>query len=223
MQNAGLTWSQDLGSVTELLSGEFYQALGRSTAHQLWSSAMVISPILRGMFGLQWDADGHTLSVTPHIPADWTTATIRHLPLGNDNVDLTFTRQGQELIVQASGDGANGTHLRSLAAGAKVDGATLHIPLPAAEIAIKQQLPVFGDKTRQMKVLEEKNTPHGITLVLAAPAASRQTLLLRENVPVLKVQTQDAEIGRLQNGLRRVTVPFPTGEGYVTKTVSFSW
>jgi len=55
MQNADLTWSQDLGSVTELLSGRFFQPLGRSSAHQLWSSAMVISPVVRGLLGLTWD------------------------------------------------------------------------------------------------------------------------------------------------------------------------
>lgn len=55
MQNAGLTWAQDLGAVTELLSGQFFQPLGRSSSHQLWSSAMVITPLLRGLFGLSWD------------------------------------------------------------------------------------------------------------------------------------------------------------------------
>ncbi|HTD53741.1 MAG TPA: hypothetical protein VK670_00060, partial [Silvibacterium sp.] len=40
-QNADLIWSQDLGSATELLSGQFFQPLGRSTAHQLWSAAMI--------------------------------------------------------------------------------------------------------------------------------------------------------------------------------------
>ena len=33
MQNAGLTWVGDLGDVTELLSGAFFEPLGRSTAH----------------------------------------------------------------------------------------------------------------------------------------------------------------------------------------------
>lgn len=32
MQNA---WTQDLGAVTELLSGEFFQPLGRSSSHQI--------------------------------------------------------------------------------------------------------------------------------------------------------------------------------------------
>ena len=53
MQNADLTWSQDLGAVTELPSGEFFRWFGRSTSHQLWSSAMVITPTVRGMFGLE--------------------------------------------------------------------------------------------------------------------------------------------------------------------------
>jgi glycogen debranching enzyme len=44
MQNADLTWAQDLGSVTELLSGAYFQPFGRSTTHQLWSSAMVLRP-----------------------------------------------------------------------------------------------------------------------------------------------------------------------------------
>jgi hypothetical protein len=50
MENANLTRAQDLGAVTELLSGDFFVPFGRSTSHQLWSSAMVITPTLRGLF-----------------------------------------------------------------------------------------------------------------------------------------------------------------------------
>ena len=55
MENANLTWAQDLGADTELLSGDFYVPFGRSTSHQLWSSAMVITPTLRGLFGISMD------------------------------------------------------------------------------------------------------------------------------------------------------------------------
>ena len=65
MQNADLTWAQDPGAVTELLSGQFFAPLGRSTSHQLWSSAMVISPVLRGLFGLDWDAAASKLTSRP--------------------------------------------------------------------------------------------------------------------------------------------------------------
>src|SRR5581483_5667305 len=104
MQNVDLTWAQDLGSVTELLSGEFFQPLGRSTSHQMWSSAMVISPLLRGLFGLSWDSLNHTLHVNPQFPADWDHARLHNVPLGAAKIDLDFERSGGKWIVRAKTD-----------------------------------------------------------------------------------------------------------------------
>jgi glycogen debranching enzyme len=223
MQNADLTWSQDLGSVTELLSGQFYQVLGRSTAHQLWSSSMVVSPVLRGMFGLQWDAAHNSLNVNPHLPADWPGATIHQLPFGNRKVTLQFTRRGQELDVQATSDGAPNLNLHSSLPGAHNDGTKLQIPLPAVEVAVKQELPAFGQETSQMKVLNEEQTPHRLTLTLSAQASSQQSLVLRENASGLHVHSSDADLGQLRNGTRSLVVTFPPGHGYVTKSVAIEW
>jgi hypothetical protein len=68
--------------------------------------------------------------------------------------------------------------------------------------------------------------PHELKLMLAAQASSRQTFLLRENELNLKIHTGDAEIGPLENNIGPVTVAFPAGggeDGYVTKTVTFTW
>ncbi|MGB7169515.1 MAG: hypothetical protein WBD32_10980 [Acidobacteriaceae bacterium] len=220
MQNADLTWSQDLGDVTELLSGQYFQVLGRSTAHQLWSSAMVISPVLRGLFGIEWNAPAKTLTVTPRLPADWTTATIRRIPLGNASVDLTFTRQSSEWLVTSSNADV---HLASHAAQARIAGNTLHIPVPAVEVAIPASLPTPGAQTEQMKVLDEQRTSRSLTLTLSAPGSSTQTFSLRENAPRLHVTIDHGEAGPARDGLRPVTVQFPAGTGYVTQTVTFSW
>ena len=134
MQNANLTWAQDPGDVTELLSGRFYQVLGRSTAHQLWSSAMVISPVLRGMFGLEWDAAGNTLMISPHLPAAWNQAAIQRLPFGSKTVDVTFRREGRAMLVQASDPEI---HLGSRIPEAEARNGVLHIPLPAVEVGIR--------------------------------------------------------------------------------------
>ncbi len=101
MQNLTLTWAQDLGSVTELLSGEYFQPLGRSSSHQLWSSAMVISPLLRGLFGLSWDAPHKQLSVNPQLPANSDRAKLQHLQIGDIEVDLEIERVGANLQVRA--------------------------------------------------------------------------------------------------------------------------
>ena len=221
MQNADLTWSQDLGSVTELLSGQFFQMLGRSTAHQLWSSAMVVTPVLRGIFGLKWNAVSRTITVTPQLPADWNAASVRNVPLGTSSIDLTFTRRGQDWIVNAAG--ASGIHLDSTVPHSVADGDTLRIPLPAVEVAIPRNLPVSGAITEQMKALYEERTSRSLTLTLAAQGSAEETVYLRENAPGIHVSTGQGSIGPERDGLRPVRVRFPPGEGYVTQTVTFSW
>jgi len=101
MQNADLTWFEDPGAVTELLSGAFFQSLGRSTPHQIWSSAMAFTPALRGLFGLDWDALHHTLLVAPNLPAMWDHARLRNAPLGGLRLDVESTRRPGHLLVQA--------------------------------------------------------------------------------------------------------------------------
>jgi hypothetical protein len=221
MQNANLTWEQDPGNVTELLSGKFYQVLGRSTAHQLWSSAMVISPVLRGLFGLEWNAATGTLSVTPHLPAEWTGATIRRLPFGSKSVDLSFRRDGRELVVQASDPGV---HLASRIAGAAEKRGALRIPLPAVEVGVTEHLPEPGMRTAQMKVLSETYADRGVTLVLAAPAGSTQTMRVRENVSAPRLQTSEGKLSDGEFGLRTLTIEFTGNDtGYIEKKVSLTW
>jgi hypothetical protein len=230
MQNADLTYAQDLGSVTELLSGEFYQVLGRSTAHQLWSSAMVISPIMRGMFGLQWDESRHELSISPHLPADWSTAAIHRLPFGNSKIDLTMRREGQTLVIAASGPGAAGLHLVSHIEGVKEGNSELRVPLPAVEVYTGHELPAFGAETHQMKVLSERYEGRSLELLLSAPAGTVQSLGVRVNAVGLHLQFESARAGAISDGLGRFTVVFPAenkaaplAAPYVNQKVRISW
>lgn len=184
MQNADLTWSQDLGAVTELLSGEFFQPLGRSTSHQLWSSAMVISPTLRGLFGLEWNASENTLIVTPQMPASWNQAKLHHVPLGNHKVEVEIRREDTELIVRALGDPGASPHLESRTPGSKFANGALRIPLPAVEVEIPHSLPPPGSTTSQLKVLDQQMSAHSLSLTLSAPANSRQELSVRVNAKI---------------------------------------
>ena len=223
MQNADLVYSQDLGNVTELLSGRFYQVLGRSTAHQLWSSAMVISPVLRGMFGLEWNAGSHSFSVTPHLPAAWPGATLRHIPYGSSWIDLTCTRERGVLRVVASGPATNGLTLATHSPGGRVSGDVLTIPLPAVEAELPPSLPEFGAETSRAKVLGETYDARTLTLALSAPGSSTQKILIRENEPALQLAADGAELGPAENGLRNLTVRFPAAKGYVEQKISLHW
>lgn len=228
MQNADLTYAQDLGSATELLSGEYYQVLGRSTAHQLWSSAMVISPILRGLFGLQWNAPHHELSVSPHLPANWNMAAIHRLPLGTSRVDLTIHREGEALVIAAAGPGADGLHVVSQIEGATEENGGLRAPLPAVEVYTMPELPSPGATTQQLKVLAQRYEGRSLTLILSSPAGTVQSIGLRVNGAGVHPRIERAKASDIVDGLGRITVSFP-GEGtastaqYVNQTVVISW
>ena len=82
MSNVLLRRQWALGYVTELLSGDFNAPFGRSSHHQVWSEAMTVTPLLRGLLGLEVSNLGETVSFTPQLPADWSVVEVRRLRAG---------------------------------------------------------------------------------------------------------------------------------------------
>ena len=195
-QNLLLTWAQDLGGCTELLSGAFYQPLGRSSSHQTWSSAMVLSPALRGLLGLDWDAANGTLRVNPHLPPDWNHVHIRNVPLGADRVDVEITRE------------ANRLRVRTQASDSKVRQSMVSVP--AVEIGLPHEAPAPGAMTSQIKAVEQ--TERSVTF--EAQGGSVYDLPVRVNSSSSKIR------GGVLNG-SKLHIEFPAGAGYQRATISW--
>jgi GH15 family glucan-1,4-alpha-glucosidase len=100
--NALLALDGSLGHVTEVLSGDYYQPLSTSSPHQIWSAAMVVSPLLRGMFGLSTDAKAPTVIFAPHLPADWDSLGINNLRVGENKLQLNFTKSADGISLEAT-------------------------------------------------------------------------------------------------------------------------
>ncbi len=103
--NALLALDGSLGHVTEVLSGDYYQPLSTSSPHQIWSAAMVISPLLKGMFGLEKDAPKKTLTFVPHVPADWTHFKITNVRVGDSVINLSYEKKLGEITLEATRSG----------------------------------------------------------------------------------------------------------------------
>jgi glycogen debranching enzyme len=99
--NALLALDGSLGHVTEVLSGDFYQPLSTSSPHQIWSAAMVVSPLLRGLLGLSADAGTSTLTFAPHLPYDWGSLGVRNLRVGNSRLNLKYLNQADAIVLEA--------------------------------------------------------------------------------------------------------------------------
>jgi hypothetical protein len=89
--NALLALNGAAGHATEVLSGDYFEPLSTSSPHQIWSSAMIISPLLRGMLGLETDAIHHRIKLVPHVPADWTWWKAAPIRLGTAAYDLAYS------------------------------------------------------------------------------------------------------------------------------------
>jgi hypothetical protein len=128
--NALLALDGSVGHVTEVLSGDYYQPLSTSSPYQIWSAAMVVSPVLRGMLGLSADAQSKTLTFAPHVPADWSSFSVENVRVGSNTVSLNYTKAEDGIylkLARSSGSGDCTVEFRpAISLRAKVQGADLN-------------------------------------------------------------------------------------------------
>ena len=103
--NALVAVDGSLGHFTEVLSGDYYEGFSTSSPHQIWSAAMVVSPLLRGLFGLQTDAQNHLITLAPHVPADWTSFAIHNIHLQNARVDFQYHKTANSITLETTRTG----------------------------------------------------------------------------------------------------------------------
>jgi len=156
--NALLTFDGSLGHVTEVLSGSYYQTLSMASPNQIWSSAMVISSLLRGMFGLETDALAHQVTFNPHIPADWTSFSVNHVQSGSCLLDLHYRKTDGEIelgIDRRTGSECVVDFSPALSLRAQVTAVEFNrhgIPYRSVENALDQHVSV------SMEITEAKST-----------------------------------------------------------------
>ncbi len=90
--NAWLVMDGAGGNTTEVLSGATYSPLSTSSPHQIWSAAMVVSPVLRGLLGLAAEAGPGRITLAPHLPAAWNRVAIKNVRAGAEQAEFVLTR-----------------------------------------------------------------------------------------------------------------------------------
>jgi glycogen debranching enzyme len=163
--NAGLALDGSLGHVTEVLSGDYYQPIATSSPHQIWSAAMVVSPLLRGLFGLQTDAGACRVTLAPHVPADWTWFTIDHVRAGSASLRMAYRKTAGDisLTITRSGSGSGNCTLefspavspRAEILGAEMNGGRIPFQIKKSDVDqhVAVQLPISaGENTLNIRL-----------------------------------------------------------------------
>jgi len=89
---ARTTFDESLGRNPEVISGRLYKPLDTAVPQQFFATSMVLTPLIRGLLGIEVDAPARTLTIAPHLPTDWDSLGARNIVIGGARVDLTLRR-----------------------------------------------------------------------------------------------------------------------------------
>ena len=108
---ARTTFDESRGRNPEVISGRLYKPLDTAVPQQFFATSMILTPLIRGLLGIDVDAPARRLTLAPHLPPDWDSVHVRNIPVGTAFVDATVRRT-------ASGIGAE---LRRRGGGAPIE------------------------------------------------------------------------------------------------------
>ena len=181
--NALLALDGSLGHVAEVLSGDYYQPLSTNSPHQIWSAAMVVSPILRGMLGIETDAQSHTLTFAPHVPAEWRSFSVDNLRVGTAVVSVSYQKTPGTVTFEIKRTGAGDCTLelspalsmRSSVTSVDLNGHALpfHVSATASDQHVTVRFPV-AEGTSTIRIHLKNDFGLGFSSVLPPLGSSSQ-------------------------------------------------
>lgn len=202
--NALLALDGSPGHVTEVLSGDYYQGLSTSSPHQIWSAAMVVAPLLRGMLGLSTDAKNSTLTLAPHLPADWSFFTLHNVHVGPSTLDLRYQKTASGIDLQIQNEGKQ--------------NCTIEFE-PAVSPRAKLLSVELGNRRFPFHVSTTETDQHVITKLAAPPGLTSLHLHLAADFGVT-YHTELPMLGGASEGLRIISESWSPSRDQLTLSVS---
>ena len=98
-------FDEALGRNPEVISGRVYKPLDTAVPHQFFATSMVVTPLVRGLLGIEVDAPAGRVRVAPHLPAEWESVRVEHLAVGDARLTLQLVRTGRMLSLHVVREG----------------------------------------------------------------------------------------------------------------------
>ncbi|HEY7568242.1 MAG TPA: GH116 family glycosyl hydrolase [Gemmatimonadaceae bacterium] len=241
---ARTTFDESRGRNAEVISGRLYKPLDTAVPQQFFATSMVVTPLVRGLLGLEVDAVNSRLKLAPQAPPSWGRVTVRNIAVGSAMVDAEITRERGRLTATLQVRGATRpislTFAPRLPLGARNapdsitravrDSATLDVRFDGGWLAeIPLAVARVGERSRAARIVQEVLDADGSYRVILEGRAGSTTLFYTvgppEHVASLSAGTLrpggGATPGNPARGLLRWwQVTFPANganaDGYVT-------
>jgi hypothetical protein len=93
---ANTTFDEARGRNPEVISGRVYKPLDTAVPQQFFATSMILTPLLRGMLGLEVDAPAGLLTVAPWLPPGHEQVRVEKLAVGGVRLDLSVSERGPQ-------------------------------------------------------------------------------------------------------------------------------
>jgi glycogen debranching enzyme len=184
---AATTFDEARGRNPEVISGRLYKPLDTAVPQQFFATSMILTPLLRGMLGLEVDAPAGRLTVAPWVPPTSEQLRVENLSVGGARLTLVVTDAGDgQVTLDVSADRAapltsaltvrfappgRGTVEGVLAAGA----ATLHLRVAAPRtwaVYLPVQPARIGERSASARIVAERRDGAEYRVTVEAPAGA---------------------------------------------------
>jgi glycogen debranching enzyme len=176
-------FDESRGRNPEVISGRVYKPLDTAVPQQFFATSMILTPLLRGMMGLEVDAPAGTLTVAPWVPLGEEGVRVDRLWVGRTQVDLKVTVRATAVMLDVTRIGGDATRLLRVTFD----------PVAGAR-------PVYGELRPGQKVLQvqtaRSNAPEVRFAVKPAVIGARS-----RNVRVVSLRTEDEKVRLVIEGI----------------------
>jgi len=182
------------GHMHEVLAGDTFHPQLESVPEQSWSSAAFLSSAVRGLFGLDIDAENNTLRLAPHLPPEWDRLRLTNVVIRDSALDLAFEQNvnGLTLRIKNHGRAVQVDFQPEVPLGVRSVSATMN----------SRQVPVDLQTNAQDEHAHlELNVPQG---------NSEVAIRYRDGVQVL-TRPHIVTLGQQSSGMKLTSIKFENG------------
>lgn len=80
------------GRNPEVISGRLYKPLDTAVPQQFFATSMVLTPLIRGLLGIDVDVPAGRVTIAPHLPPGWDSVAVDNVPVGRGALSFTIRR-----------------------------------------------------------------------------------------------------------------------------------
>lgn len=195
------TFDHGLGVITEVFSGSQNIWPQEAVAHQGFSTASVVLPLMRGLSGLEVDAPRRTVQFSPHLPADWDRLQLQNISMAGSTVSLEYSRNRTKATLKVRSVGAQTVQIVFAPAfgigtgigKARIDGreTTYRLIVSSQTVQPLIEFPAGAETTLETELLPTVELlPPPVMTVTGAPNRSLKILATNFKDKQLKVNVE---------------------------------